>query len=716
MTSKSLFFKRIKQDLHQRVWFPVILFVVSFIALELSLVSELDHLSTKMNAIEQMQMYLVEFFTLVNPYFVVTGIAAVICAVNGFSYMHSARKLDTYHSMPIKRETLFWQQYVYGIIYYVIPMVIHVVICMGIGTMMGAFCVEALTNMVWFMMLQTLMYLLFYSVSVLAVCLTGNMIISVLGCCVLVAYSWILYMMKTGLYELFFDTYYYDSATKIWAFSPIHLIANLLSDAEYMNEEAFVYVKYMIHYVKMLVQAAVYTLVALWLYKKRSSEAAGKSMAFGFVEPIVKMMVVLPVAFVSAVIFNNIVVNDNHYIWFVFGGIFGFVLTCLVMEAIFRQNPREVFKHPKHLAVNGLVVAATFLIFRFDIFGYDYYIPNNVDSLAVSMSDLSFVNMYSENHTDWCLENMKLVPSEATDRLIEQAIEDTERLYESYRRTEESGNNEYYSSIYVKHQLKNGKEVYRCYVINLKNETIQQCLKEIFDTQEYKLGAYLILSEGWKKEYNTIDVTTAYAEDSFVLSKEKMTKLIQTYQRELKNLSFEEVWSESPIAELDFSNKSTSKEYSYHYYEYESGYKIYDSFTQTIALLEEYGCIMKTVLPVEQIISVSVEDWSVENADKNGEIDKVMHVEYTQQDVDKLTEILQNIESSSLLDGINYYHNRYAVEISITYMLNDKEYERHFVFKPGYSIPNWLREALDQSAVAVETYADSEIAVQTLED
>lgn len=707
MTSKSLFFKRIKQDLHQRIWFPVILFVVTFLAMELTLVSELDHLSTKMNAAQMMQMYLVEFFTLVNPYFVVTGFAAVICAVNGFSYMHSARKLDTYHSLPIKRETLFWQQYVYGVIYYLIPMVIHTVICLGIGALMGAFTVEALTNMVWFMMLQTLMYLLFYSVSVVSVCLTGNIVISVLGCCVLVAYSWILYMMKVGLHEIFFDTYCYESTTKIWAFSPIHLIANMMSDAEYMDNEVFVYAKYINHYVKMLVQVVAYTFAALWLYKKRSSEAAGKSMAFGFVEPIVKTMVVLPVAFASAVIFSNIVMNDKNFVWFAFGGLFGFVLTCLVMEAIFRQNPREVFKHPKHLAVNGLIVTAIFILFRFDVFGYDYYVPTNVKSQAIYVQDIGYLNMYHENHSDWCIENMELMPSDASNRFIEQAIEDTEQCYENYRLSEEG--DEYYSNMYVKHQLENGKTVYRRYVINLENELAQQCLQEIYNTEAYKLGTYPILSDGWKKNYNAIEVVTAYAEDSFVLSKEKMTKLIQTYQRELKNLSFEEVWSESPIAELDFGNKSTSKEYSYHYYEYESGYKIYDSFTQTIALLEEYGCIMKTVLPVEQILSVSIEDWSVENDDKNGEIDKVMQVEYTQQDVDKLTEILQNIESSSLLDGINYYHNRYAVEISITYMLNDKEYNRYFVFKPGYSMPNWLREELNQSVVSENNYGDTEV-------
>ena len=710
MTSKSLFFRRIKQDLHQRVWFPVILFIITFLVMELPLVSELDRLKAKLNAAEQMKEYMVEFFTIVNPFSIVTGVAAVICAISGFSYMHSARKLDTYHSIPVKREQIFWQQYVYGILYYIIPMAIHAVACMCIGAAMGGFSVEALGNMAWFILIQLLFYVLFYAVAITAVCLTGNMVISVLGCCVLVIYSWLLYGLKTTLYDTFFDTYCYNQAGSIWAFSPLHLIANMISDADYVNDDIFVYSKYAVHYAKMLLQTAVYTLAALWLYKKRPTEAAGKSMAFGFVEPIVKTMVAFPVAVMSAFLFRSLVTDDARFVWFIFGGIFGLVLTCLVMEAIFRQNPREVFKHPKQLAVNGVIVAAVFIIFRFDVFGYDYYMPTNVESYGLSIANLNDISMYDDIHRDWCLENMELAPDETVAKLIEQAIEDSDNLHNLYYVSGVAHNDAYYSSMYVKYQLENGETVYRSYVIDLYNESVQQCLEDIFNTETYKLGVYPILSDGWKKEYNTIEVVSAYAEDSFGLSEDKMTKLIQTYQRELKTLTYEEVWNESPVAELAFRSKSSNNEYTYYNYDYESNYKIYDSFTQTIALLEEYGCIMESVIPVEQIISIEVEDWSVENSDTNGEIDKVMRVVYSQEDTDKIAEIQQNIVSSALVNNFNPDLNGYAVNVEIRFMLNGKEDIRSFDFMTG-CMPEWLREELDQSAVELENYADGEIAV-----
>lgn len=705
MTSKSLFFKRIKQDLHQRVWFPVILFIVAFIAMELSLVSEMDYLRIKVNALAQMREYLVEFFSFGNPFLVVTGIAAVICAISGFSYMHSARKLDTYHSMPVKREQIFWQQYVYGILYYVIPVAIHAVICFGIGTAMGAFSVEALGNMAWFILIQTLFFVLFYSVSVTAVCLTGNMVISVLGCGVLIVYSIVLFYLKSALCESFFDTYFYDEESGIWAFSPIHLIWNMLMEAGSVNTDTFVYADYTIHYVKMLIQAAVYTFAALWLYKKRPTEAAGKSIAFGFVEPLVKTMVALPVTIMCAFIFRSVVSSEACDAWFIFGVIFGLLLSCLVMEAIFRQNPKEVFKHPKQLAVNGVIVAVVLIIFRFDVFGYDYYIPTNVKSYALSINNMNDISMYSEHHRYWCLENMELTPSESVTKLIEQAIEDSEDKHKIYYTEQMSTDDAYYTGMYVKYQLENGKEVYRSYLLNLTNDTTQQLLAEIYTTEEYKLGVYPILSNGWKQEYNTIEVVSAYAEDSFELSEDKMAKLIETYQRELKNLTYEEVWNELPVAELAFRLRTNDNRY-----DYESDYKIYDSFTQTIALLEEYGCIMETTLPIEQIIKIEVEDWSIENSDTNGEIDKVMRVVYAQEDADKLADIMDNIESTALVNGFNPNICDYSVNVEVTFMLNDKEYERYFDFKTG-CLPAWLREELNQSAIEMGIHTDDEIAV-----
>ena len=44
MTSNNLFFKRMKQDLGQRVWIPVLLFIVGILCRELTLVSELNYL------------------------------------------------------------------------------------------------------------------------------------------------------------------------------------------------------------------------------------------------------------------------------------------------------------------------------------------------------------------------------------------------------------------------------------------------------------------------------------------------------------------------------------------------------------------------------------------------------------------------------------------------------------------------------------------------
>lgn len=51
-------------------------------------------------------------------------IAAAVGGLAEFSFLHSRRKTDFYHSLPVKREILFAVSYVGGILYVAVPYVI----------------------------------------------------------------------------------------------------------------------------------------------------------------------------------------------------------------------------------------------------------------------------------------------------------------------------------------------------------------------------------------------------------------------------------------------------------------------------------------------------------------------------------------------------------------------------------------------------------------
>ena len=61
---------------------------------------------------------------LVSTGFIMVLIAAVSNGVNSFWYLYSARKIDFYHSLPVRRPQMFWHKTYVGILYYLVPYVI----------------------------------------------------------------------------------------------------------------------------------------------------------------------------------------------------------------------------------------------------------------------------------------------------------------------------------------------------------------------------------------------------------------------------------------------------------------------------------------------------------------------------------------------------------------------------------------------------------------
>lgn len=736
MTSKNLFFKRMKQDLEQRIWLPVLFFIISFLALEILLISRIDLWQGRGNFAERMEEYLMNTFFSPNSVFTILTIGvAVVSALSGFVYMHSARKLDVYHSLPIKREKLFAQQYVYGVLYYVVPLLVHVLISFGMCVANGFGSGRLLGQAVGFFLVQVLIFLVSYAVSCVAVSLTGNLVISVLGCCVLATYSLILSSLRLLLMDKFYMTYYKTSAILDFpAFSPIHLVLKMI---EHMNFSDWDYLNYTAHvgdYVKILLMTAVYTVIAVLLYMKRPTEAAGRTMAFPVTEPVVKTLVVLPASIVCGYIMAGIVSNSGSEGWFVFGCIFGFVIICPLMEVIFRKDVKAVLAHPLQLVFNGACVLLMLIVLQFDITGYDTYIPeeDKVESYAVYLGGMPYIYSSYGSSTEDKLEKMEITDNPSARMLFEHAAEIT--------RTVRKGDMEYselmdnYSDMTVRYNLKNGKTVYRSYLINSADAQIMQWLGDVADSMEYKLGAYPILTADAESNFIGIMVDYAYDSERVQLSESQMQKFLETYQRELTNLTFGEMLEEFPIAELAFLGgenpggdtyalaethaPSSYKALDFEYYSEEGGYRIYPSFTQTLALLEEYGVSPESPISAENVSFICVVDDSWEVNDNNGYNDKQVILSYStelsvQEQIDEMDGEAEKIgaeEIEQILAAVvpgNLSGNRYATDrierytdVQITYERNgQREYISCYFIKD--CIPEFIAEDIEEELAKV---------------
>ena len=729
MTSKNLFIRRLKQELEQRIWLPVIFFILSFLAMEMNLISYFDRISEKLDFTKRATDYVMNtFFSVSDSGFVIfTIIVAVISALSGFSYMHSSKKLDVYHSMPIKREKLFGQQYIYGILYYVIPFAIHVILCLVIcaGNGLGGFKIYG--QALGFVLVNLLVYLAVYAVTVLAVTLTGNIVISVLGSVVLLLYSYILALLKYELMERFFETYYYfynaEYMGGIWAFSPIHLVIQMcdaMNDAEALN-----YTGYFGYYGKFILMIIVYTIAALWLYQKRHTESAGKSMAFALSEPFVKTLVVFPASFGCGYIICGIASNSNSFGWYLFGCVFGFAIICPLMEIIFRKDVKAVFKRPLQIAFNGALVLIVVFLFRLDVFGYDTYIPaeDKVESYAVYFNEIN----NPMNYGTWeLLEDMKITDNESTRRLLEHAAEVTRPLRKGD--IEELNDGSKYTGLAVKYNLKNGKSVYRSYMINIGDAQIMQYVADTYNDRKFKESAYPILAEDYEKTYNGIQLQYGYYSESIQLGEKEMQEFLEVYTKELMNFTFDEMQSDYPIATLAFTipyregdedypvvvreetltNTTVSAEMvkvygdgvDFEFYDTDSGYRIYPAFTETLALLTSYGANPVNEIEVENIINIQIEDYSREVNDHDGVLSKLIEVEFNPEKdgEEAMQQILDSIVADRFIEGIDAYSKAEEnISVRIDHFYEGRERSNHFTFRKGM-MPDCVAEALQEAA------------------
>ena len=121
MTSKGLFFKYMRENTKQRLWSVALTALLCFFlfpvltALETSIMLRPDNLSKDLSveaALAEAKLKLtnemLHMYSIQNAMLVfILIVAAVVLAASGFSYLHSKKKTDFFHSLPISREMLY---------------------------------------------------------------------------------------------------------------------------------------------------------------------------------------------------------------------------------------------------------------------------------------------------------------------------------------------------------------------------------------------------------------------------------------------------------------------------------------------------------------------------------------------------------------------------------------------------------------------------------
>ncbi len=702
MMSKNLFFKLIREDCKQRLWCFVLAMVVFFFTLPVAGALIISASGSSAEAISQSVM---SYVSVSGGFIVIVTITgALICGVSGFAYLQSRKKVDFYHSIPVKRETLFAVFYLDGILMYLVPYLISLLlfflVTVGYSQNKGLMISQAFS----YMGMNLAYYLLIYTVAVLAVMLTGNLLSSLLGFAVLSFYGVAVQIVNWMYHRYFYDTFWSDKSVTHYHASPI--FSYIISIGE-LSEKLDTGVGDVWMRVAWVLLIWVILLAAtLLLYRKRPSESAEKAVAFAKSKPVIYVLISVP-AVLTGTMFFTMLTSGFVTVWMLFGLICSWLIVHGILQIVMESEFKAIFRGKIHMGVTGVICAAVLAVFFFDLTGYDSYRPSEDQfySASIAFSSLND-NVYEvdgqgayHDKIDIAMERMAYTDYQTMmDMLAEagqtgargntgEAVSAAASMYGVY--TGGAGGNSLADTmVYVKYNLKNNKTVYRCY--QLTEDSSLDTINRVFSAEEFKEGSYPILTTNEEEIlsawfYNGIETLQPQLDHTGLL------RLFRTFQEEYRNLTLYDM-EEIPYGTLEFFRSETRGEAAYY---------VYPAMTETIRLLEEAGMQGWTAAGMdtatEAVVDIPDLYYELENQDEIelGETEGAYpEVRYSGE---QLAAILPYIaENGWFWDNRMVFSQEYWMRVTL--YAGEDEYGSERVLScsfPAGRVPDFVREDLD---------------------
>lgn len=641
MTSKSSFSDLVKNKIKRSLWQLVafsFLFALYFPVQSLMYVgqrmdgSEIfseQQLNTAKRYIYNDLMSQIDSVALI---LLLTLIAAV-CAYAQFSYLHDRKQTNFYHSLPIKRSVLFFINVITCIISVALPYLVMSLLSAGIVTAYSGYpgCISQ-TLLEFFINLG--FFLLIFMTAVLAMMLTGNAKVGVMGMIALFVWGPYCVYMWEGLYAQYFDTYY-----RLWE--------NTSAIAKYTSPVVWAFGDGVTSDLQRGILAYIATLVLyalnFWVYRVRKSEKASSSMIFKWSEVVIEFVVAVPAALGIMAIVAGIM--NNSPVWAGFAVVIAAIVVCGILEIIFKLDFKKFFARRLEMLICVLVSVLGFAFFNFDLSGYDLFIPDISNVASIGIQTYGLEDIYGNEGTIHLettdgTESPSLIytylsAEDVADRMhiaenagaVNETLRKISIIRDEHQDTSADSVSPYYNGMYrvlAAWHLNNGTTVYREYTIDLS--MVSDELSELYDDEEFKEGTYPVLA--WSED-EVSDLQEVGYQDVFGVhtltfagmnEEEKKTaiaELYNTYTEELKALTLEDRSTHSPVTTLQFRNSYfvqmyetilSSVHYSYNDLDYYGHYPVYSSFTRTLELMERYGADINSGLNADDVDRIVISD------------------------------------------------------------------------------------------------------------
>lgn len=653
MTLKNSFWANMRENLKRRNGITVIFSVVFLLAYPVGwalFVSSMTAYNNSGNMLGnevyvRMSKNMADYLGMNPMTAVLVTIMAVICAVQGFSYLFRRQKMDMYMSVPVSKERRFGVIYLNGILMYAVPFLVSILIAVGIGAANGFLTANVVKVIIYSYLAFLLYYIAVYNITVIAVMLTGNLIISLCATAMLLFYEIMIKGIFVGMCSTFFRTYSsytMEESMKVYV-SPVILFFEKFMTINskdltvpYLLEETGMVL------VKILIITVVTGVTGYVLYAVRPAESCHNAIAFRKTKPVIKILLMVPITLVTGLLFHDI--SGGNTPMTLLGFSVGIVISHGIVETIFEFDLKAILKHFVSSAAAAVLVAGIFIVFKFDLTGYDKWVPEaeKVESAAIYMGALSSGDSYDLERGYWygsgeySFDKMKLTDTETLCRLMEAAV------------NEKPGEEEKKVWTSVKYRMKNGKEKYR--QLPVSYEKYMEELNTLTGSEEYRKGMYQILDDSFNANTILTEVGFSNGVTGTTIEKADAELVLENYKKDLAGYNFEAAATEIPIGTmyLEFEDK-TEKNRSGYYFTYTL--PVYPSYKNTIAYAEENGCLKDWR---EQLAEAGIDKVILSHSDE--ESYEWIEEEYT--DAEQIKQILPALYPSQIAEHIMFTGER----------------------------------------------------------
>lgn len=389
-----------------------------------------------------------------------------------FFWLFRAGTAYFYAALPVRRETLFLTNYLTGLLLCAAPALLSSLLLWAVGAGFGAAVFVPAMQVFTATMLG---FLLFFSFAVLVCCVVGQMAAMPI---VYVILNFTFFVLETIVRHLLFTFVYgmpYSQSSTMQSFA-LHAtpVLGLLQGGfrvatDWAERDGMYYMEYAPRlegwgYLGALAALGlVFALCAFLLLKHREMERSGDVIAVGWLRPVALYVFTIGCALVlgalMAELFSS---NTSDNFWYVLLFLFVGAFVGYFVGKMLLQKTIHVFRSGwLGLGACCLALLLAFGAAEFDLFGYSRYLPERSAVQAAGLTHYQSNGLYTTQDDAFIQDVLNLHTAAVSEKSKQEhrrhayqlGTDYTEQFYITYRMTDGTLTERYYSIVYSEADL-----------------------------------------------------------------------------------------------------------------------------------------------------------------------------------------------------------------------------------------------------------------------